>query len=162
MAHKIQFNISNKLVYSLLILIIILALGLGAYAFGTSTPSVFGHSSGEVQVNVEGKSETLQEAINNLDLMSGWFLSSNENIEIKYVKGNNVNCPSGFSFLSRNWLSNTCTSCFNSCTTSTGWGDQRFCMYKGWQENILGPCTKEVAQSCYSNSWSEALCIKIN
>jgi uncharacterized protein (UPF0333 family) len=67
MAHKLQINISNKAIYSMLILVIIIVLGIGVYAFGTKNPSVFGHSSGEVQVNVEGSAKSLQDAIDSGD-----------------------------------------------------------------------------------------------
>ena len=68
MSYKIQINFSNKLVYFILTLIIILGLGIGVYAFGTSNPSVFGHSAGEVQVNVGGVSKGLQSAIDSGDI----------------------------------------------------------------------------------------------
>ncbi len=45
---KIKKNISNKLYYTLLILSFIFILGFGVYAFGTSSPSTFGHSAEEI------------------------------------------------------------------------------------------------------------------
>jgi hypothetical protein len=41
-------NISNKFAYTIITLCIMILLAIGVYAYGTSSPSVFGHSIGEV------------------------------------------------------------------------------------------------------------------
>ena len=45
----INFNLSNRAVYTLVTFLIIIIVGVGVYAFGTSNPSVFGHSVGEIE-----------------------------------------------------------------------------------------------------------------
>jgi len=45
----IKINLSNKLFYSLIAVFAVLILGIGVYAYGTSNPSVMGHSMNEVQ-----------------------------------------------------------------------------------------------------------------
>jgi hypothetical protein len=41
-------NISNKFAYTIITLCIMILLAIGVYAYGTSSPSVFGHSIGEL------------------------------------------------------------------------------------------------------------------
>lgn len=41
-------SISNKLAYTIITLCIVILLAIGVYAYGTSNPSVFGHSIGEL------------------------------------------------------------------------------------------------------------------
>jgi hypothetical protein len=41
-------NISNKFAYTIITLCIVILLAIGVYAYGTSSPSVFGHSIGEL------------------------------------------------------------------------------------------------------------------
>jgi len=166
MKQKIKKKVSNKLFYTLLILSVVLLLGVGVYAFGTIDASVFGHTASEVQIVVEGKTETIQEAINNLDLTSGLFFSSNENVTLKYIKGNNVNCPSNYEYFLRKWNSKTCDvygsyynggGCYNSCITNLGWGGEKTC----WVSSKPGYCSSS-GSLCMADSWSEAICIKIN
>jgi len=42
---------------------VVLLSGIFAFAYGTSNPSYFGHSAGEVMVSVGGQEKTLQQAI---------------------------------------------------------------------------------------------------
>lgn len=44
----IQINISNRAVYTFLLIIGLILLGTGVYAYGTSNPSQIGHSIGEI------------------------------------------------------------------------------------------------------------------
>lgn len=49
MVIKIQINISNKAVYTILSVVIILLLGISVYAYGTAEPEKFGHTLGEIE-----------------------------------------------------------------------------------------------------------------
>ena len=44
----IQINISNRGIYTFLLIISLIILATGVYAYGTSTPSNFGHDTGEI------------------------------------------------------------------------------------------------------------------
>jgi hypothetical protein len=63
----ITLRISNKAAYTFLVISLVLILIGGVYAFGTSNPSTFGHSAGEVQISINGEAKTLQTAIDNGD-----------------------------------------------------------------------------------------------
>jgi hypothetical protein len=52
---KIEINISNKAVYTLIVIGILIAIGISVYAYGTSDPSTFGHSLGEIEPCAEGQ-----------------------------------------------------------------------------------------------------------
>jgi len=45
---KINITLSNRWLYTLILIGILIAIGVGVYAYGTSNPAVFGHSSGEL------------------------------------------------------------------------------------------------------------------
>ena len=45
---EIEINFTNHWLYALIVIGILAAVGIGVYAYGTSSPSVFGHSSGEI------------------------------------------------------------------------------------------------------------------
>jgi hypothetical protein len=75
MAIKFEINMTNRWLYSLIVVGILLALGVGVYAYQsnmrTGNPSVMGHSAGEIHVEVGGEIKTLQEAID-----EGGFMGS--------------------------------------------------------------------------------------
>lgn len=48
---KIKIELSNRWLYTLLILGILAIIGVGVWAYGTSSPSTFGHSGGEINVD---------------------------------------------------------------------------------------------------------------
>src|SRR3989338_10224018 len=60
---KIKIDIKKKYAFIIAGAIIVLAIVLGAVAYGTNNPSVFGHSAGEVEIDIGGDTYTLQEAI---------------------------------------------------------------------------------------------------
>jgi hypothetical protein len=45
---SININFTNRFLYTFISVVIILIVGVSVYAFGTSTPSTFGHSVGEL------------------------------------------------------------------------------------------------------------------
>lgn len=45
---KRKFNFSNKLSYSIIVVLAVLLVGVSVYAYGTSSPSTFGHSISEI------------------------------------------------------------------------------------------------------------------
>ena len=53
MAIKLELNMTNKWLYSLMAFAIILVLGVGVFAYNVDMsvgdPSVFGHSAGEIE-----------------------------------------------------------------------------------------------------------------
>jgi hypothetical protein len=57
-------RVSNKVFYLVLVFVVLLAANLTVLAYGSSAdPSVFGHSAGEMEVDIGGSSKTLQAAI---------------------------------------------------------------------------------------------------
>jgi len=46
---KIEVNLERKYFFAILSVVIIFAAVIGVYAYGTSNPSVFGHSAGEIE-----------------------------------------------------------------------------------------------------------------
>jgi hypothetical protein len=48
---KRDFKLSNRWLYTFIILGIFAVVGVGVYAYGTSSPSTFGHSVGEIDLN---------------------------------------------------------------------------------------------------------------
>jgi len=68
MAIKLEINITNKWLYSLIAFGILLALGVGVYAYQSNmragNPPVMGHSAGEINVeNSTGQVVSLQDAL---------------------------------------------------------------------------------------------------
>lgn len=55
---EIKINFSEKWFYTLIVIGVLAIVGIGVYAYGTSEPSTFGHSLGEIATCNEG--ETLQ------------------------------------------------------------------------------------------------------
>jgi hypothetical protein len=47
----IKIKLSNRWLYTFIVLGILAIVGIGVYAYGTSSPSTFGHSSGEINVD---------------------------------------------------------------------------------------------------------------
>src|SRR3989344_5766094 len=63
---KIAINISKKYFFLILAGILILAGVIAVYAYNSGrSPSVFGHSAEELEVNISGSPMTLQYAIDN-------------------------------------------------------------------------------------------------
>jgi len=46
---EIVIKIDHKLLYTFVVLGILVLIAVGVYAYGTSTPSTFGHSAGEIE-----------------------------------------------------------------------------------------------------------------
>lgn len=51
---KNDFKISNRILYTLITLGILMLIATGIYAYGTSSPSTFGHSAGELNLDGVG------------------------------------------------------------------------------------------------------------
>ena len=45
---QIKINLTNRWLYALITIGILMVVGVGVYAYGTSNPSIFGHSVNEV------------------------------------------------------------------------------------------------------------------
>jgi len=76
MAIKLEINMTNKWLYSLIAVGILLALGVGVYAYQSNmragNPPVMGHSAGEINVeNSAGEIVSLQDALDDLASSSG-------------------------------------------------------------------------------------------
>jgi hypothetical protein len=52
---ELKINLSNKVVYSLIVIGILVIIGVGVWAYGTSEPSNFGHSLGELETCDDGE-----------------------------------------------------------------------------------------------------------
>jgi len=53
MVIKFEINMTNKWLYSLIVVGVLLALGVGVWAYRTSNPSVMGHTSSEINFNID-------------------------------------------------------------------------------------------------------------
>jgi len=63
---KVELNIEKKYFFAILSTAVIFAAVIGVYAYGTSTPSVFGHTAEELAITLpNGSTSTLQQAITN-------------------------------------------------------------------------------------------------
>lgn len=63
---NIKINLTNRWLYTFMAIGILAIISVGVYAYGTSNPSTFGHSSGEIDIDIDGDGtmdKTLQEAI---------------------------------------------------------------------------------------------------
>lgn len=47
----VHIYLSNKVAYTLMAILVLTIVGVGVYAFGTSSPSTFGHSAGELDLS---------------------------------------------------------------------------------------------------------------
>lgn len=70
MAIKLEINMTNKWLYSLIAVGVVLALGVGVYAYQSNmragNPPIMGHSAGELNVDINGDGvadKSLQQAI---------------------------------------------------------------------------------------------------
>jgi len=55
----IKNKLSKKFIFVIIILTLLIGVGIGVYAFGTSTPSTFGHSLGEIALPSCSEGQTL-------------------------------------------------------------------------------------------------------
>jgi len=46
---KLQINLTNRWLYTLIVFFSLVVIGVGVYAYGTSNPATFGHSAGELE-----------------------------------------------------------------------------------------------------------------
>ncbi len=51
---KVEINLTNKWLYSLIVVGIVFVLGIGVYAYGGSNPAVHGHNAGEINGSLGG------------------------------------------------------------------------------------------------------------
>ncbi len=89
----VKINLTNKWLYTLIAIGVILILEIGIYAYNSGQPPVlFGHSGGEVDITINSQTKTLQQAIDNGDLLSSSSRIS-DGISGKLVK--NISFNSG-------------------------------------------------------------------
>ena len=83
---KIQITLTNKWLYTLIAIGILFIIGVGVYALAPSIDTSKGsHESTQVNVDVSGTEKTLQEAINDGDLVTEW--SEIDNIPAGFADG---------------------------------------------------------------------------
>ena len=68
-----KLKVTNKAVYTFLAVVAILVIAGIVFVYGTSTPSAFGHSAGEVEVSIGGATYNLQQAIDQGLISGGGF-----------------------------------------------------------------------------------------
>ena len=69
MTIKLEINITNKWLYSLLIICILLVLSIGVLAYKSGqSPNILGHSGEEIEVTVNGVTKLLNNALNNITI----------------------------------------------------------------------------------------------
>jgi hypothetical protein len=90
---ELKINLSNKAIYTLIVVGILVIVGVGVWAYGTSSPSDFGHSLGEFEACDEG--ETLQVVDGEWDCVSGVSGELNfKTVEIGAWDMNDINLAS--------------------------------------------------------------------
>lgn len=89
MATKIEINLTNKGLYFFIFLGVFFALIVGVWAYNSNmnsgNPSVMGHSSGEINVNIGGTVKTLQQAIDDGDFSAS---SGGSKVNIAVLESN--------------------------------------------------------------------------
>jgi len=73
---KISLNIEKRYAFMIVGLLVLGVGGFFVYGYGTTNPVAFGHSGGEVDVNIGATTKTLQQAINAGDLGGAQMVSS--------------------------------------------------------------------------------------
>ena len=63
---EIKLNIAKKHIYILMVFVLVIAGVALVIGYKTTDPTVFGHSSGEITVTINGAETSLQEAIDTL------------------------------------------------------------------------------------------------
>jgi hypothetical protein len=58
----VNINLSNRWFYTIIIIGILAIIGIGVYAYGTSNPSIFGHSLNELERCAEGQTLIVNES----------------------------------------------------------------------------------------------------
>jgi len=102
MAIKLEINMTNKWLYSLIAVGVVLALGVGVYAYQSNmragNPPVMGHSAGEINVeNSAGEIISLQDALDEISVSkweSDWIAVKNKKVYVNGAvdeKGNLIN-----------------------------------------------------------------------
>jgi len=66
---NIQINFTNRAIYTLITFSIFLLIGISVFAFGTSTPSTFGHSAAELDLSAGVQGDAV--FLGNLDVAGG-------------------------------------------------------------------------------------------
>ncbi len=121
---KIEINLTNRLFYSIIAGFILLGLGAVVYAYGTSSPSTFGHSAGEIQVTINGQSQSLQSALNSLGSGGKGMLNCTTIIATSgsaVTPSVTANCPAD-----RNVTGGGCSTGFNT------WDSYTYPATNGW------------------------------
>lgn len=122
MNKKIEVNIPNRIFYSVISLIVVILVLTGVYAFGGSSPSVVGHSIGELQPPYQCTSYL------KYDSSSGWTCS-NPPSSTPTITCTGAN--KGLQWNGAAW----------SCATYTSGGDSEdSCAWVGWND----PCGDDV------------------
>jgi len=93
MAVKIEVNLTNKWLYSLIFLGTLLVLGVVVYAYGSGgPPSTFGHSGEEMDVTIDGVTKTLNQALDEIK-------ASVSNLDYQTVNSNSLSLIPGKKYL---------------------------------------------------------------
>ncbi len=90
---KIEVHVTKRYFFGILGLVLLLAGVLMVYAYGTSTPSVFGHSAGEVEVQINGQTFNLQQAINQGNISVNGASGAGSGVQSQFTRTITFNEP---------------------------------------------------------------------
>ena len=146
MVKKIQINLSDRTSYTLIALVSIILLGVGVYAYGTSSPSTFGHSLGEIAPPT---------GCNSGQVLSwsgtAWVCTTVSSSGGNVVTGTNPICPAGSEVRTRYWTTPSCSNGGGVCSLYIGWS--------GAPPMCESCADWERCHICASTTWSKAFCV---
>lgn len=145
---EIKINLSNKVIYTLIVIGILMIVGTGVYALASGVDVTDGyHESDQISVDVSGNEKTLQEAIDNGDFGGEWSVSGSN---IYYNGGNvgiGISSPSATLDVIGGIKTSSSAVTYGSACSSSQWGEFRRC------DNGAGNYQNVCACIKYSGSW---------
>ena len=91
---KINITLTNRWLYTLILIGILIAVGIGVYAYGTNSPSTFGHSRGEIEAC--GATQTLKMNAQGTAWICGSGQLDCRRVESTLTRNPIATCPSGY------------------------------------------------------------------
>jgi hypothetical protein len=151
---EVSFSLVKRDFFWIGLIVVLLGVGFGyAYNSGLS-PSVMGHSAGEVEPN---NAESI--CADNLFLDGdGECKSASEIVEMgvsgdfKIGVGDNPLCPAGYHMISRSWTTPSCSNSGSACALYVGWS--------GAPPQCESCANWEACHMCSSTSWDAVYCVK--
>ncbi len=128
----IQINITNKAVFTLILILILLTMGIVVIAYNSGGPaSTFGHSSDELEVTIDGAAYTIQEAIDQ-DLIASKISIEGANYKVQDAFDQDLLGVSECRVCFKGSTSNTNGQCMGNRDSCSEWSKT-----PGWTQNYV-------------------------